>query len=208
MCTRFPSNSKLSTLDYVHWCEQCVRVFPSNSKLLALDSAYWCEQCVRVFPSNSKLSPLDYAHWCEQCVHMVALTSFALYTHGHIRASKLRKNAFIFSLQSNDYPCHLCSPWQHAALACCMYRYYPWEVSKYMVCVSTCMSEWPPWADWSLYGFSKLLSNCHPGLIGYFMAFQSYFPTERRHLEWTINSKEFYSEVIDWKCFSFKMHLI
>ena len=32
----------------------------------------------------------------ENNVYVVALASFALYTHGHIRTSKLRKNAFNF----------------------------------------------------------------------------------------------------------------
>ena len=34
----------------------------------------------------------------------------------------------------NGYPCYPSSPWQPRS-ACCMHRYYRWEVSEYLVCV-------------------------------------------------------------------------
>ena len=51
------------------------------------------------FPSNNKLDTvLNCVHWHKQCLHVDALASIALNMHGHIRASELRKDASIFSL--------------------------------------------------------------------------------------------------------------
>ena len=58
------------------------------------------------------------------------------------RCIMLHKNTFIFSLQSNNYPCYPCSPWWGGggkpALACCMTGIIPGK-SKYLVCASTSM---------------------------------------------------------------------
>ena len=60
---------------------------------------YW--EWSQDYASNNKLSILDCAHWCQQCVHVDAFASIVLCTNGHIRTSKLPKDASIFILQSN-----------------------------------------------------------------------------------------------------------
>ena len=52
---------------------------------------YW--EWSKNFPTNNTSSALDCAHWGERCARVVKLASIALYTHGHIRVSKFRRNA-------------------------------------------------------------------------------------------------------------------